>query len=173
MSSEQDEADQGPEIPANDNEGHSGDDEAEDDVLSREEHSEAKERVLNSNGLEDDQYSIDAIPSSPPVFKRPSSADGSISIPDDTPSLQVGVVSCSKTRKQALIILGFCGILARQASATPYSWPKSYPLPTAIRQALRGSNFTVPVKFTTCCFSSFPQRAFAPLLCNESRYTQD
>ncbi|KAL9611027.1 MAG: hypothetical protein Q9167_004308 [Letrouitia subvulpina] len=88
MSSERNEADQGPDIPASS--GGSQDEEneeAEENVLKEELSDQPAE--LSDEAITLPNQKVTATLSSPlSVVERPSSADGSLSIPDDTPSLQ-------------------------------------------------------------------------------------
>lgn len=70
---------------------------------------------------------------STPEIGRPSSADGSLSIPDDTPSIQVsnGIACCQLIELMSFII-GFFNILARQTRSFLRLWPKSYPFTTTL-----------------------------------------
>jgi len=66
------------------------------------------------------------------ALERPSSADGSLSIPDDTPSIQV------HPRHQTLYItlltsLGFFSVLSKSKRTSIELWPKSYALFAPIR----------------------------------------
>lgn len=91
MSSERYEADQGPDIPVSS--GGSQDEEneeAEKNVLKEELSDQPAE--LSDEAITPPEQSVTAMLSSPSVIERPSSADGSLSIPDDTPSLQVSLL---------------------------------------------------------------------------------
>ena len=76
------------EIPIRPREAHKGDDEAEEEEDSL---------TVNGHASSDDDIDLRTdnteckvlIRASPPEIGRPSSADGSLSIPDDTPSHQV------------------------------------------------------------------------------------
>ena len=65
---------------------------------------------------------------STPEIGRPSSADGSFSIPDDTPSVQVSNgIDCQPLELMSLII-GFFNLLTRQTRSFICLWAKSHPL---------------------------------------------
>ena len=100
MSAAKDEAEDGPVDLINEDDGH------EEKSLQGDEDEQTQEEVLltprlsKPNGFEEEEDSLVSnndiesedfgpLQTSSPVLERPSSADGSLSIPDDSPSLQV------------------------------------------------------------------------------------
>ena len=104
MSTARDEADEGPELPT----GNGGDETCETGIALEERFEVSDERgepgqsedsaslTLQNDyqeNLAQEEDSHNGSPSSPQIDRLPSSADGSLSIPDDTPSFQVS--SCT------------------------------------------------------------------------------
>ncbi len=100
-------------------------------------------RLSKPNGFEEEDDSLASnndveefgpLQTSSPGPERPSSADGSLSIPDDTPSLQVRSM-CVEDRPSDHILtaLGLYRIfLSRPRGSDIQLWPKSNTFPTAL-----------------------------------------
>ncbi|KAL9045652.1 MAG: hypothetical protein Q9214_001336 [Letrouitia sp. 1 TL-2023] len=99
MSSERNEADQGPDIPVSSGGSQDEENEETEKNVLKEELSDPPAE-LSDEAITPPNQNVTATLSSPlSVIERPSSADGSLSVPDDTPSLQVCLLS--------YVILGF------------------------------------------------------------------
>lgn len=68
---------------------------------------------------------------SSPALGRPSSADGSLSIPDDTPSIQVATIP-PYLLKLSLIEVGFQSIFSKQTGTFVLIWSEPYAIPASI-----------------------------------------
>lgn len=67
---------------------------------------------------------------SSPALGRPSSADGSLSIPDDTPSIQVATIPYLSNI--SLIQVGFQSIFSKQTRPFVLIWSKPYAITASI-----------------------------------------
>lgn len=67
---------------------------------------------------------------SSPALGRPSSADGSFSIPDDTPSIQVATIPYLSNL--SLIQVGFQSIFSKQTRPFVLIWSKPYAITASI-----------------------------------------
>lgn len=65
-------------------------------------------------------------PTSPDIAEQPSSADGSLSIPDDTPSLQVSGSTSGPLQQRTLTVPEFHNVLCRETLPTLSLCSKSY-----------------------------------------------
>lgn len=68
---------------------------------------------------------------SSPALGRPSSADDSLSIPDDTPSIQVATIP-PRLPNLSLIEVGFQSIFSKQKSPFVLIWSEPYAIPASI-----------------------------------------
>ena len=100
MSAAKDEAEDGPVELSNEDNGHEEKSLQDDENEQTQEEELLTPRASKPNGFEEEEDSLASnndiesedfgpLQTSSPVIERPSSADGSLSIPDDSPSLQV------------------------------------------------------------------------------------
>ena len=103
MSAAKDEAEDGPLEVDNDDDGNIKQTSRGDENEQTQEEELLTPKLSKPNGFEEENESLASnndvesedfgpLQTSSPVPERPSSADGSLSIPDDSPSLQVGLV---------------------------------------------------------------------------------
>ena len=103
MSAAKDEAEDGPLEVDNEDDGNIKETSRGDENEQTQEEELLTPKSSKPNGFEDEDESLASkndvesedfgpLQTSSPVPERPSSADGSLSIPDDSPSLQVGII---------------------------------------------------------------------------------
>lgn len=105
-------------------------------TLERSDEEEDKSLNASSKGYrssEGHDLDMQANPSlaSSPALGRPSSADDSLSIPDDTPSIQVATIP-PYFPNLSLIEVGFQSIFSKQRGPFVLIWSKPYPIPASI-----------------------------------------
>ncbi|KAL8635262.1 MAG: hypothetical protein Q9228_007228, partial [Teloschistes exilis] len=105
-----------------------------EEAAEEEEEETASSIIRNPNGYHalQEQDEMDTLnQSSPPaIVERPSSADGSLSIPDDTPSIQVRQYSIFSSSSELTVHAGFCSLFNKQTSTFVCLWPKSNAITT-------------------------------------------
>lgn len=126
--------------------------------------SSAGEDVEFDDYVQPDQTTDLASKDAPTIMERPSSADGSLSIPDDTPSLQVASHPTA-TSIAMLKSAGFCSFLYKQASTTVCVRSKSNPFATSVRPTIPSSRFSIAAKFSSRRFTGFPASALSYNIC--------
>ena len=95
---------------------------------------------------------------------RPSSADGSLSIPDDTPSVQVRASSCVYSCP-TLIASGLNSIIfTKKKRPSPQLWTQSNAVATTVRSSISSTRLAFSLQFLSSLFSSVSQRPLAPVL---------
>ncbi len=143
MSAAKDEADDGPLRLNDDDNGYDERTSQGDENEQTQEEELLTPRLSKSNGFEEEDDSLASnndveefgpLQTSSPGPERPSSADGSLSIPDDTPSLQVRPMRVeSRPSDRILTALGLYRIfLSRPRGSDIQSWPKSNTFPTTL-----------------------------------------
>ncbi|KAL9578669.1 MAG: hypothetical protein Q9212_005574 [Teloschistes hypoglaucus] len=147
MSTATDEADLGPELHTSDRESDQDDQEAlkkqglrknvtnsgMEEAAEEEETASSTIRNLNRYDASQEQDNGLNSPneSTPPaIVERPSSADGSLSIPDDTPSIQVRQFPIFSCGFELTVHAGLCIFFNKQTSTFFRLWPKSNAFPT-------------------------------------------
>ena len=97
-----------------------------------------------------------------PARERPSSADGSLSTPDDTPSVQVGSESMLCLRRP-LSSTELGNFFAREA---PIFWSgtQSIPLSSPLRQAIPSSIVSITTPFPTTTVASISQYTLSTIV---------
>ncbi|KAL8768125.1 MAG: hypothetical protein Q9194_005793 [Teloschistes cf. exilis] len=137
-----------------------------EEAAEEEEEETASSIIRNPNGYHalQEQDEMDTLnQSSPPaIVERPSSADGSLSIPDDTPSIQVRQYSIFSSSSELTVHAGFCSLFNKQTSTFVCLWPKSNAITTSVRSEIPIAHFLIPSKFTTSHITRFPPVAFTP-----------
>ncbi|KAI4200077.1 MAG: hypothetical protein LQ350_004216 [Teloschistes chrysophthalmus] len=179
MSAATDEADLGPELHTSDIES----DQDDQEVLKQqgfrrnvtnngmgeaaEEEETASSTIRNLNGYDafqeqDDELDSPSESTPPAIVERPSSADGSLSIPDDTPSIQVRQYTIFSCRSELTVQAGLCSFFNKQTSTFLCLWPKSNAIPASVRSKIPIAHFLIPSEFTTSHITRFPSVAFTP-----------
>ena len=138
MSAAKDEADAGPELSRSEPESGLEEEHEEEETYNGDDGAGTSRRPTLSESDEksssiahdaDDhdhpQFNLLGTPQSeviPAIRERPSSADGSLSIPDDTPSLQVAYLYTISYDTRMLISAGLCSFFNKQTSAIFCTW---------------------------------------------------
>lgn len=100
-------------------------------------------------------------PTSPDIAEKPSSADGSLSIPDDTPSLQVSGSTFGPLQQRTLTLPEFHNVLCRQTLPTLSLCSKSYTITPTVRSEVSGSHLLISAEFSPSSITCLPSATFS------------
>ncbi|KAL8959175.1 MAG: hypothetical protein Q9193_003911 [Seirophora villosa] len=175
MSAARDEADAGPDILIEDATSATGDGRGAANLDDRETAvrdgpgtalNNDNEEETSSSGAEDVEFDDYVQPTSHSMGRDdPASADGSLSIPDDTPSLQVMPYSPPAVPSVMLTNTGFCDFLCQQTSAAIGTWQESNSIHSPIRPTIPSPPFSVTSKLSTCRLPRLSSSTFAHDFC--------
>ncbi|KAI4087505.1 MAG: hypothetical protein LQ344_006734 [Seirophora lacunosa] len=175
MSAARDEADAGPDILIEDATSATGDGRGAANLDDREAAVRNgpgtalindNEEETSSSVAEDVEFDDYVQPTSHSMsHDAPGSADGSLSIPDDTPSLQVTPYYPPAVSTLMLTGTGFCDFLCQQTSAAIGTWQESNSIHSSIRPTIPSPSFSVTSKFSTCRLPRLSSSTFAHDFC--------